>query len=139
MEDSPNLAGSKRTERARSLSDKTEEAQRAHSQAAASANTALAALRSTEAALAELGRYNPKLAATLSATNSAERQAAEKEFADRTAKLRAERDDALGRLQVSEKTNHSLRTENDRLKSAQSGTETVAQQSTVTVPDVLRQ
>jgi hypothetical protein len=134
------LSESRRGEAERALQvveRRTVELQRAQAEAAANADRTMAALSSAEAALAELRRYNPRSAATLSANINVERQAAEKEIADRAAKLRTERDAALTEAQVSEQTIQSLRDENTRLKAAQSAPEAVAQQPMVPVPDVL--
>ncbi|MFL6280014.1 MAG: AAA-like domain-containing protein [Vicinamibacterales bacterium] len=134
------LSDSRRVEAvdARKLAEsKADEARRASASAEASANKTLAALRSAEAALEELRRYNPKLTETLSANISAERQGAEKEFADRTAKLRIERDDALAKLQISERSNQSLADENNRLKTTQNGSDVRQASPMVATPDVL--
>ena len=127
-------------ERARQVAErKSEEALRSESEALASAAKTVDALRYAEGAVAELQRYNKPAAEKLSATITPQLQAAEKDFTDRTAKVRAERDEVLARLQTSEKTNQSLRDEISRLKSAPSGVEVVAQQPMVRIPDVLGQ
>jgi hypothetical protein len=58
----------------------------------------LAALGTADKPLDELRRYNPSSAAAIEAQIARARAEAEKEFADLTSKLRAERDDAVRRL-----------------------------------------
>ena len=75
-----------------------DEATRQRANAERSLSERTAALQTVQEALDELKRYNPASAAAISTQVVSAREEAQKEYADVMSKLRAERDDALRRL-----------------------------------------
>ena len=90
----------------------------------------LAALATADKPLDELRRYNPSSAAAIETQIASARAEAQKEFADLTSTLRAERDDALRRLAIA---NRALAARGDRAAESAGTTERRSQQSSAEI------